>query len=212
MSEQSESSYAIPAESITVEHEVKRSRFIALVERIQDRQQALAAIEQAKMRYPDARHHCWAYIAGPPEGATSIAFNDDGEPQGTAGKPILNVLQHHKIGEVLVVVVRYFGGIKLGVGGLVRAYSGVTQAALQQLPTTLKVPCITATVSCQYPFEPILKTLLSDYQGTIIDCQYTDQVVMAIQLPVENKQLMATAIINKSKGQAIVSWPAYHEK
>ncbi|MCX4028457.1 YigZ family protein [Endozoicomonas sp. SM1973] len=205
MSEQSESTYAIPAESIAVEHEVKRSRFIALVERIQDRQQALAAIEQIKIRYPDARHHCWAYVAGPPEGATSIAFNDDGEPQGTAGKPILNVVQHHKVGEVLVVVVRYFGGVKLGAGGLVRAYSGVTQAALEKLPTILKVPCITATVSCQYSFEPILKSLLPEYQGTIIDCQYTDHVEMAIQLPLENKQLMTAAITNKSKGQAKIT-------
>lgn len=146
MSEQHESTYAVPRFSITVEHEIKRSRFIALVEHVEDRQQAFHYIEQIKIRYPDARHHCWAYVAGPPEGATRIAFNDDGEPQGTAGKPILNVLQHHKVGEVLVVVVRYFGGIKLGTGGLVRAYSGVTQAAMEQLQTKLKVPCTEAII------------------------------------------------------------------
>ncbi|WP_163832730.1 YigZ family protein [Spartinivicinus ruber] len=206
MSEQLESTYAIPTQPITVEHEVKRSRFIALIEHVQDRQQALATIEQIKIRYPDARHHCWAYVAGPPEGATSIAFSDDGEPQGTAGKPILNVLQHHKIGEVLVVVVRYFGGVKLGAGGLVRAYSGVTQAALEQLSTKLKVPCLSGVINCHYSFEPTVKVILEEYQGSIIDSQYTEQVTITAKVPLENKQQLELAVINKSKGQAQLKW------
>ena len=114
-------SYAVPAASCEQEYVVKRSRFIARVVPVNSRADVNAAVARAREDYPDARHHCWAYLLGPPGKAAGAGMSDDGEPAGTAGKPILNVLQHGHLGDVLVIVVRYFGGIKLGAGGLVRA-------------------------------------------------------------------------------------------
>ena len=146
--------YAVPAELFEHEVQLKRSRFIARVVHVQDREEVNAAVARARRDYPDARHHCWAYILGAPQDARNAGMNDDGEPAGTAGKPILNVLQHGLVGDVLVIVIRYFGGVKLGAGGLVRAYSGVTQQALDLLP------CVTpiATSRCQ------LRAAFSDEQ------------------------------------------------
>jgi len=111
-------SYHIATSVFEAQYTVKKSRFIARVVPIGSREDALAAVAVAKRDYPDARHHCWAYLLGEPGDARSAGMSDDGEPAGTAGKPILNVLQHGKFGDVLVVVIRYFGGIKLGAGGL----------------------------------------------------------------------------------------------
>lgn len=94
--------------------DIKKSRFIAWAEKVTNRQEAMAFLERSKQTYPDAGHHCWAYQLGHPQSPISAAMSDDGEPSGTAGKPILNVLQHKNIGDVMVIVIRYFGGIKLG--------------------------------------------------------------------------------------------------
>lgn len=110
---------------------LKKSEFIAYAYPVTSRGQAMFHVEQLREQYPDARHFCWAYIIGDPDNTTSAGFDDDGEPSGTAGRPILNVLQHKSIGNVIVIVVRYFGGIKLGAGGLTRAY-----AALLKRPST----------------------------------------------------------------------------
>ncbi len=126
----SDPTYPTPAQFIETETEVKKSRFIARATKVTDRQSAIAFVEQAKQDYPGARHHCWAYLLGNPASASSAAANDAGEPSGTAGKPILNVIQHKGVGDVIVVVIRYFGGIKLGAGGLVRAYSGAAEAVM----------------------------------------------------------------------------------
>ncbi|MCW8886021.1 MAG: YigZ family protein [Motiliproteus sp.] len=112
--------YSVPQQRIEVETEIKKSRFIAWADRAENRDQAMAVLSEARNRYPDARHHCWAYLIGNPAQPKTQAMSDDGEPSGTAGKPILNVLQHNEIGDVMIVVSRYFGGIKLGAGGLVR--------------------------------------------------------------------------------------------
>src|SRR5690606_7146777 len=92
-----------------------------------------------RAEYPDATHNCWAFVAGPPGDTASIGMSDAGEPHGTAGRPMLDVLLHSDVGEVVAVVTRYFGGTKLGTGGLVRAYGGAVQHALAELPTTLHV-------------------------------------------------------------------------
>lgn len=122
--------YPIPAGFLERETEIKKSRFIARVAPVSSRDEVKAWLEQARNDHPDARHICWAYQIGRPGAAAEAAMNDDGEPSGTAGKPILSVIQHKDLGDVLVMVIRYFGGIKLGAGGLVRAYAGATEAVL----------------------------------------------------------------------------------
>ncbi len=115
------------AEAVEAELEIKKSRFIAHVAPVASRQAAMALLSRLRDRYPDAGHHCWAMLAG-----NEAAANDDGEPSGTAGRPMLNVLQHKALQDVCAVVVRYFGGVKLGAGGLTRAYGQAVSLALQQ--------------------------------------------------------------------------------
>ncbi|NLG62975.1 MAG: hypothetical protein GX539_12100, partial [Candidatus Cloacimonetes bacterium] len=100
---------------------VQRSRFIATLAHAPDVESARAFIEEVRAEFPDATHNCWAFVAGPPGSTSHVGFSDAGEPHGTAGRPMLDVLLHSGIGEVAAVVTRYFGGVKLGKGGLVRA-------------------------------------------------------------------------------------------
>lgn len=115
--------------------EIKRSKFITSVDYVADSAAAKQFISEVREEYPDANHHCWAMLAGSPDDVFQQDQSDDGEPKGTAGKPMLNVLQHSGLGHIAVVVTRYFGGIKLGAGGLVRAYSQSVSSALLELVT-----------------------------------------------------------------------------
>lgn len=130
--------YAIPrldeGELHVAEIEIERSRFIAWVCHAPDVARFDALLARARTTWPDASHHCSAFIAGPPGEQTAIGFSDDGEPGGTAGRPMFQVLDGAGIGQIGCVVTRYFGGTKLGTGGLVRAYSQAVQKALESLP------------------------------------------------------------------------------
>ena len=145
--------YPVPSDTIEREIEVKKSRFIARATCVADREQAMAFLAQARRDHPDARHHCWAYLIGDPAAACSAAMNDDGEPGGTAGKPILNVIQHKGLGDVMVVVIRYFGGVKLGAGGLTRAYSGATEAVMSCLPVKQQQAVVALRLACDFALE-----------------------------------------------------------
>lgn len=120
----------------TAAFEVNKSHFIAWVARCESPEDAHALLHVAREHYADARHHCSAFIAGPPGEQTAIGFSDDGEPGGTAGRPIYQVLEGSGLGQIGCVVIRYFGGIKLGTGGLVRAYTKAALMALETLPLT----------------------------------------------------------------------------
>jgi len=177
------SCYPTPASSVETETEIKKSRFIARAAKVTDRQAALALVEQAKRDYPDARHHCWAYLLGNPASASSAAANDAGEPSGTAGKPILNVIQHKGVGDVLVVVIRYFGGIKLGAGGLVRAYSGAAEAAMSMLPLQQAVPMLQVKLSLDFAKEQLLRHWAEQHQAQVLGVDYATQVIMQLDVP-----------------------------
>ncbi|MFD1811073.1 IMPACT family protein [Rhodococcus gannanensis] len=127
--------FTLPAGSdIEVETEIKHSRFIAVLRRVAGPAEAQEFLDEQRRRYPDARHHCWAYITGDEPSERAERAGDDGEPGGTAGVPMLQVLRTRDLVDVAVVVTRYFGGIKLGAGGLVRAYSGAVAAAVDAAP------------------------------------------------------------------------------
>ncbi len=132
--------YPIPARSHRVEEEIKRSRFITTLGYTPDVEAARAFVAGVSTEFADANHNCWAYVVGPPGATAQIGMSDDGEPHGTAGRPMLTVLLHSGIGDICAVVTRYFGGTLLGKGGLVRAYSGGVQLALGDLPTLERVP------------------------------------------------------------------------
>lgn len=177
------SCYPTPAASVETEIEVKKSRFIARAAKVVDRQAALALVEQAKQDFPDARHHCWAYLLGNPASASNAAANDAGEPSGTAGKPILNVIQHKGVGDVIVVVIRYFGGIKLGAGGLVRAYSGAAEAVMSMLPLEQAVPIQEVKLSLDFAKEQLLRHWAEQHEAQVVSVDYGQQVVVQLSVP-----------------------------
>jgi Uncharacterized protein family UPF0029 len=126
--------YPVPAQQHRVEQVIDRSRFICTVARVQSSEEAQAFIKTMNAEFPDATHNCWAYVVGAPGSTDRVGMSDDGEPHGTAGRPMLTVLLHSGVGEIAAVVTRYYGGTKLGTGGLVKAYSGAVQEALAGMP------------------------------------------------------------------------------
>lgn len=175
--------YPVPAQAQVREILVRKSRFIARALPATSREQALAHVEQARNDHPDARHHCWAYLIGNPASASAAAMDDDGEPGGTAGKPILNVIQHKAIGDVLVVVIRYFGGIKLGAGGLTRAYAQATEAVLSETPVERHEPHHTASLRLDFAHEQILRHWADEHAATVLGVAYGEQVEIQLDLP-----------------------------
>lgn len=172
--------YPVPAETLEHVLEIKKSRFIARVTQVAGREDAMAFLAQARADHPDARHHCWAYVIGKPGAATHAAASDDGEPSGTAGKPILNVIQHKGIGDVMVVVIRYFGGIKLGAGGLVRAYGAVTEQALSALRTVEQVHRVTCELHLDFAREQGVRHWAAQHDAQVGPVEYAERVRMTL--------------------------------
>ncbi|NIP39017.1 MAG: YigZ family protein [Candidatus Dadabacteria bacterium] len=175
-------SYKVPSKSITVEQVIKNSKFITSVSRVTDKQKAKEFIDSVSRKNSGASHNCYAFVAGNPFSTTDIGFGDDGEVSGTAGKPMLSVLQHKKIGEIAVVVSRYFGGTKLGTGGLVRAYSSSVQDALDSLPLEDCVDLETIKLTFDYQYENAVRQVLSKFSIEISDSNYKDNVEMRIEV------------------------------
>ena len=149
---------------------INKSRFIAVVSHIESESDARALIEKEKKKYPDARHCCWAYILG--ENSENMRYGDDGEPQGTAGLPMLEVLKKKNITNVLVTVTRYFGGILLGTGGLTRAYSSSCAGAAENAAIATMLLCKTVTVTLDYPLFSRLKLPIEKFDGA--KCENTE--------------------------------------
>lgn len=176
-------SYDIPDKQHETLLEVKKSKFYGCANYVDSREAAMVFLAGVKQRYPDARHHCWAYLLGNPAQPTSAAMSDDGEPSGTAGKPILNVLQHKPVGDIMIVVARYFGGIKLGAGGLVRAYSGAAQQTMETLPVKTRIPLETILVTTDFAQEQFLRHWVSTVSGEVEACEYTHVVTLTVAIP-----------------------------
>ena len=196
--------YLIPAAPHQTEEEIKRSRFITTVAWTPDVDAARDFIRQVRDQHPNANHNCWAYVAGPPGSTAYVGMSDDGEPHGTAGRPMLTVLLHSNIGEIAAVVTRYFGGTLLGKGGLVRAYSGGVKQALDTLSTVEKIPLATAIVMVDYAAVTPLRNLLPDHAATIIQEDFGVDVTLHIELPQEYFEQFESAVVNLTSGNAIV--------
>ncbi|MFK0571283.1 YigZ family protein [Endozoicomonas sp.] len=198
--------YFVPAQVIIVETEIKKSRFIACLAPATSRKEALAFVESKRIEYPDATHHCLAFVAGVPEGGAVVGSDDDGEPSGTAGRPMLNVLQHKGIGDIVAVVVRYFGGVKLGAGGLVRAYSASVQKACEVLPLEKRVAMKHGVLMCDYAHEQVVRHHLEQYHGTLETCNYGQAVSMTISMAETGCDALASHLHDVSRGQIIIQW------
>jgi len=158
--------------------DIKKSRFIGLVTAVAGRPEALAEVARLRAEHPDATHVCWALLAGGHSGAS-----DDGEPGGTAGLPMLNVLRHQDLEQVLAVVVRYYGGIRLGAGGLVRAYTDAVAQALLQAEKIELVATVTLCAAVPYSLEGTLRRLLQQSGATLDKVAHEDVVNISFSLP-----------------------------
>jgi uncharacterized YigZ family protein len=177
---------------------IKKSRFIGCVEPCAGREAALQRVAELRAEHPGATHVCWALMAG-----GHSAANDDGEPGGTAGRPMLEVLRHQSLEGVLATVVRYYGGIQLGAGGLVRAY---TDSVAQALLKADKVPVIRqVTLRCVVPYalEGWLRRELDAHGASLLEAQHGEGVSVALSLPETNASAMVVRINDAGQGQVI---------
>lgn len=193
--------YHVLAAPVEVVEEIKKSRFITLLARTEGRAQATAFIQKIKSEHPTARHHCWAFVASAPTNSVELGFSDDGEPSGTAGKPILAALQGSQLGEITAVVVRYSGGVKLGTGGLVRAYGGGVQTALKAVKTLEKVPQKLGHICCDYPQINLIEMLLSQVDGTVVNSEYAEKVRLTVSLDARNVCIFTQYLKDNSQGE-----------
>ena len=160
--------------------------------------------ELGKIRdeFPDATHHCWAYVLGNPDAGPKMRFHDAGEPSGTAGRPILNVLQRRKLGDALVVVVRYFGGVKLGAGGLARAYSGTASRVLEQVELVTLTKHSPLLLRLDYGDEQTARRVLTRLGIEILSADYADRVVLGVRTTREESAAIVEEISAATSGRA----------
>lgn len=196
--------FRIPAGPSRSTLEIRRSQFITCVDHTPGADAARAYIDTLRQQYPDANHHCYAYVAGAPDNVYLIDKSDDGEPRGTAGRPILNVLQHAGIGEITVVVVRYFGGIKLGAGGLVRAYSQCASAALASLETREFVRKESVKLHLPYSLLDRTEHYLCSAAADVRDRRFDASVCLMLDVPRSNLQQFFDDL--QAIGQGAITW------
>ncbi|MES2245971.1 putative YigZ family protein [Variovorax sp. 54] len=179
---------------------IKKSRFIGCVQPVPDRAAALAVVASLRAEHPGAAHVCWALMAG-----GQSAANDDGEPGGTAGRPMLEVLRHQQVEGALATVVRYFGGVKLGAGGLVRAY---TDAVAQALLGATLVPLVRQRqLQCAVPYalEGLVRRELAAIGAVLEDVQHGDDVRFAFALPAPEADAFIARLDDAAQGRVV--WP-----
>jgi uncharacterized YigZ family protein len=177
---------------------IKKSRFIACVEPVAGREAALLRVAQLKAEHPDARHVCWALLAG-----GQSAAHDDGEPGGTAGRPMLEVLRHQDLQGVLATVVRYFGGIKLGAGGLLRAY---TDAVAQALLSAEKIPLVARVeLACSVPYalEGLVRREADLAQAEWLGAEHGSVVTLRFALPASRAEALMQRLGDSGRGQLV---------
>lgn len=193
-------SYLIPSETLQIEEEIKRSRFISFLFHCNSLQKLKLVLTDIKRVHPGASHYCYAFIAGKPNDSGAMGSSDDGEPAGSAGRPMLAVLQGANIGEIGAVVVRYYGGTKLGVGGLVRAYSSGLRQGLGQLPTQLKQLRYPARLRCDYTQLRDVEHLLQQLDAVIIEKQFAEAVDIQFAIGKQQRSLLVESLATLSQG------------
>ena len=194
--------YRVAAREARFEQEIKRSRFIGIGCPVSSPEEAAATLEELRREFPDATHHCSAYLLGDPGNSSHMRADDDGEPAGTAGKPMLNVLRHKNVGDVLLVVVRYFGGIKLGAGGLVRAYSSTASGTMDAIECIEAVRECYGVLALDYPDESPIRRALEELGVKVVGSQYGDRVELTLRLPEDRWAEISKSLLERTSGRA----------
>lgn len=194
-------SYLVPAGYGEAELTEKRSRFIGQVWRVETEAEARVHLEEVRKKYHDARHHCWCYVLR--EGNV-LRYGDDGEPQGTAGQPMLNVFLKEEVSNAVCVVTRYFGGVLLGAGGLTRAYGGTAKLALDAAGISRMRLWASLVVPCPYALYERMRLLVEKSGGTVESADFGSDVLLTVLLPAEDTAGFRTAVTELSAGSVEV--------
>ncbi|ALO33288.1 hypothetical protein CMT41_00070 [Colwellia sp. MT41] len=194
-------SFPIAVNNVEDEIIINRSRFICYLRPCDDIVAAKAMLKELQHLHPQASHHCHAFLTRAAGDSQGYGFSDDGEPSGTAGKPMLLALQGGGVGQVCAVVVRYFGGTKLGTGGLQRAYGGSVRQALGFLQSKIKIAMVHKTLACQYSQVDDILHLLKQVEGHVIAQDYQQTVIFRLAIPSQNLALMQDQLHTLSSGQ-----------
>jgi uncharacterized YigZ family protein len=188
------------AAAVSAEIDIRKSRFIALAIPVADRAAAMLELDTLRARHPGATHVCWALLAGGESG-----MSDDGEPSGTAGRPILEVLRHHEVDGVLAAVVRYYGGIKLGAGGLVRAYTDAIATAMQLAERIERVALGLLQVEVDYADEARVRRWVEQVGHALDEPGYGMTVRLSIRMPLAVRDQAADVIRDLTHGRAVIT-------
>ena len=191
--------YKILYQGGTSEIVEKKSRFIASLRPVKSEEEALLFLEETRKRYWDARHNCYAWIIG--EHGEQKRCSDDGEPKGTAGRPMLTVLLHCGVGEIAAVVTRYFGGTLLGTGGLVHAYQGMVKKGLETLPVTERVETARILVEMEHRFYEHAVSVIGRCQGTILERNFAADVTLLVETAEVQAEKLMSALGEISAGR-----------
>jgi uncharacterized YigZ family protein len=181
---------------------IKKSNFISYVKKTSTEADTQAFIDELKAVHPKAKHYCFATIIGPTDQIQRAS--DNGEPSGTAGVPILNVLKKNQLHNVTAVVIRYFGGIKLGTGGLIRAYSNATSAAIEQAGIVCRIKATVVTVEIAYHQFDLLKNYFDQRKIELFNLTYLEKITLSFSVPSVKLQQTITEIKNLLNGQLLV--------
>lgn len=186
------------ARAVTATLEIRKSRFLACVEPIADRASAQERVAELRAQHPGCAHVCWALLAGGHSAAV-----DDGEPSGTAGRPMLEVLRLQELDGVLATVVRYYGGIKLGAGGLVRAYTDAVAQALQQAEKVGHVPMVQVHCEVPYAHESTARHLLAQLDSELLDVRHGNRVLLTLRLPAALAEDLHEQLLAATRGDLV---------
>lgn len=190
------SAYVVPASEGKSEYVEKRSSFLGSVCRVSSEEEARTYIAAVKKEHRDARHNCWCYLLK--DGTER--YSDDGEPQGTAGIPMLEIFRREGVTDVVCVVTRYFGGILLGAGGLFRAYGKAAKDALGAAGTETVVPRVLFSVPCPYGLLDRMKTGIAALSGTVENAEYGERVVLTVSVPEHAAESFIPGLVDLSGG------------
>ena len=196
--------FTVPESTVEVREVIRRSRFITSVGHAASRAQALRFVARLRERHPGATHYCWAFNAGAPGSTARIGMSDDGEPHGTAGRPMLNALLYSGLGEVVAACARYYGGVKLGTGGLARAYGGGVKNALQLCPVVKKTTWIPLSIQIPHGAVDRVRQLLGTLNATITAQTFGAGVTYSVLVPAEHRPTLDSAIAELTGGRGVV--------
>ena len=195
-----------PAGFAEAELVVSRSRFVSRAEPAPTREAAEAAVRQVRLAHPHASHVVFAYLVGPPESETA-GMSDAGEPRGTAGRPVMDILRGSGVRDVVLTVARYFGGTKLGTGGLVRAYGGAARMVLARLPVRVGVPRCVATAEVPYELLDAVRRCVARSGGSVLHERFATAVAMDVEVPIATEPHLAAELLDVSRGRVQLTRP-----